>query len=288
MNEGNKRKTLMQVSVPLPVQLLVSAASMLVLIFIVYHFNVPNPNMILIAGLVFCSALFGFGGGIIAAVIMFLYTLFFFSDGNDFMTFTYENMQKVVVTLIGITADMLFVCLLKQSEMQAFREVDELTEQLKDENIKLRDMSVTDALTGIRNRMALRQDYTSYQNLDVNVMMLDLDDFKTINDTRGHEEGDRVLRETGELLAATFGDKHCYRYGGDEFVVIVPEITEAEFKKKIDAMTENSPKITVNGEPSRVRFSVGTAHARLDDIHVLRDLIKEADEKMYKNKKGDI
>lgn len=283
MNENN-RKTILQMQFSLPVKMLVSAACMMVLISVVYNFNVPNPNMILIAGLVFCSALFGFGGGVTAAVIMFVYTLFFFSTGHSFTDFTYENMQKVVVTLIGITADMLFVCLLKQSEMQAFREVDALTEKLRDENARLRDMSLTDALTGVRNRMALRQDYNSYQNLDVDVMMMDLDFFKAINDTRGHEEGDRVLVETGRLLTRTFGDKHCYRYGGDEFVVIVPSMSPEEFQAKIDEMNQERPTITVNGEPEPVGFAVGTAHAKLDDIHVLRDLIKEADKKMYQAK----
>ena len=282
---GNNGRTLLQMEASLPVKMLVSAAGMIVLILIVYFFNVPNPNMILIAGLVFCSALFGFGGGITAAVIMFLYTLFFFSTDHTFTQFTYENMQKVVVTLIGITADMLFVCLLKQSEVQAFREVDALTEKLRHENVLLKDMSLTDALTGIRNRFALRQDYTSYQNLDVTVMMLDLNGFKQINDTRGHDEGDRVLKETGQLLAATFSDKHCYRYGGDEFVVIVPDLTEEQFNTKIQDMMKSRPTITVNGDPTPVGYAIGTAHARLDDIHVLRDLIKQADEKMYQAKR---
>ena len=90
------------------------------LIFFVYHFNVPNPNMILIAGLVLCSTLFGYGGGIVAALIMFCYTLFFFSTDNSFVNFTPQNMQKVFVSMIGIVADMLFVCSLKKAEIREF------------------------------------------------------------------------------------------------------------------------------------------------------------------------
>ena len=69
----------MQLEVSLPKKIIISAVIMFALIFFVYYFHVPNPNIILIVGLVLCSALFGVGGGIVAAVIMMGYTLFFFS-----------------------------------------------------------------------------------------------------------------------------------------------------------------------------------------------------------------
>lgn len=71
----------------------------------------------------------------------------------------------------------------------------------------LNDMAYVDALTGIGNRHALRRDYNSYQGHEVTVAMLDLDDFKLINDTHGHEEGDRVLREVGKLLLRYFRER---------------------------------------------------------------------------------
>ena len=279
---ASKKRPLMQLQVSLTKKILLTIAIMSVLIFFVYKFSIPNPNMILIAGLVLCSALFGFGGGIVAALIMLGYSLFFFSTDNSFVHFTPQNMQKVIVSLIGITADMLFVCLLKQTEVQAFSEVENLTQDLHVENQKLQRASVTDALTGIRNRMALRQDYEAYQGHEVVVMMLDLDDFKLINDTHGHEEGDRVLRETGALLAETFGQNHCYRYGGDEFLVIVPDISVDEFKKKLDTMMQARPVI-IGGE--KVGYSTGYVHSVLSDSGRLRALIANADERMYEVKR---
>lgn len=133
MEAKTHRTTLMQLQIRLPARIIISAVIMLALIAFVYFLNIPNPNMILIAGLVLCSALFGFGGGTVAALIMFFYTLFFFSKNHSFTQFSPENVQKVIVSLVGILSDMLLVCYLKQSEVRAFREVDELTERLKTE-----------------------------------------------------------------------------------------------------------------------------------------------------------
>ena len=133
MENEMRKPTLILLQFSQPVRMAISIAVMAVLIAFVYLLNVPNPNMILIAGLVFCSAVFGFSGGIVAAVIMFFYTLFFFSSGHSFTQFTPQNMQKVIVSLIGILADMLLVCYVKQSEIRAFQEVDKLTGKLKEE-----------------------------------------------------------------------------------------------------------------------------------------------------------
>ena len=275
------KTTLMQLQCSLPKKIIITTGIMFALILLVYYCNIPNPNMILIAGLVLCSALFGFGGGIVAAVIMLGYTLFFFSTDYSFTQFTPENMQKVIVSLIGIVVDMLLVCSLKQTEIKEFNKIDALTKELHRENEILQYMSMTDALTGIRNRMALRRDYDSYQDHEVTVMMLDINDFKQKNDTYGHDEGDRVLVETGKLLSETFGEDHCYRYGGDEFLVIVPDVSETEFSEKLESMRQ---KGSVLMGDSKVSFAAGYVHELLKDPDMLRELISKADERMYEEK----
>ena len=276
----------MQLQVSLPKKIAVTAAIMALLIAIVYFFSVPNPNMILIAGLVICSALFGYGGGVVAGVIMFFYTLYFFSTGHSFTEFTPENLQKVCVSLVGIGVDMVFVCALKRAEMRAFDQVDDLTEALNRENERLQAMSTKDALTEVRNRMALRQDYDAYQGREVTVAMLDLDNFKMINDTLGHAEGDRILHETGKLLADAFGEEHCYRYGGDEFLVIVPDLTEAEFEERLASIAGKGSTLVVDGEHCKASFSVGYVHGSVGDPDALRELLSRADERMYEAKRG--
>ena len=146
----------------------------------------------------------------------------------------------------------------------------------------LNDMAYVDALTGIGNRHALRRDYNSYQGHEVTVAMLDLDNFKLINDTFGHEEGDRILREVGRLLSDTFGKEYCYRYGGDEFLLIVPDISISEFNEKLETLKQNKPAID---DTVWTGFSIGFVRATLTDSDTLRVLISGADKKMYESKR---
>lgn len=276
--------TLMQIEFSIWQKIILSIVIMAVLIALVYYFNIPNPNMILIAGLVLCSAVFGYGGGVTAGIIMLLYTLYFFSTEHSFVNFTEQNLQKVFVSLIGIVADLLFVCSLKREEIKAFKDIKSLTEQLQSENENLQIVSMQDILTGLQNRLALRRDYDSYINREITVMILDLDNFKIINDTYGHTEGDRVLKKTGELLAKTFGKDHCYRYGGDEFLVLCPDLSESEFMEKLDDMLRSKPSLDLNGTSVNIEFSFGYVHDLVRNMDDLRQFFAIADQRMYEAK----
>lgn len=280
----NHNSTLMQTEFPMPQKILFSIAIMAVLILFVYFCNIPNPNMILITGLVFCSAVFGCGGGITAGIIMFFYTLFFYSTEHSFIHFTEQSIQNVFVSLIGIVADLLLVCSLKREEITAFKYIKLFTEKLKHENKNLQVSSMQDSLTEIQNRLALRRDFDLYNNCELTVMMIDLDNFKMINDTYGHAAGDRALWETGVLLAKTFGKNYCYRYGGDEFLVICPDLSETEFRIKLNNMLKLKSSFNVNGKSVNIDFSYGYVHDTVKDIQDLRQLISLADKRMYEVK----
>ena len=288
MGKDSKKNTnsvlLMQKRFSLWQSLLITGVVMLALIFIVFEFQVPNPNMILIAGLVICSATFGYSGGILAAVIMVVYSLYFFSDNNSFVHFNDENTRKVLVSLIGIIVDMVFVCELKRRENAAFAEVRSLSERLRAENKLLQTASVTDTLTGIGNRMALRKDFDSYLDKDIQVLMLDIDNFKSINDVYGHMQGDNALVATGSLIASQFGKEHCYRYGGDEFLIIVPGMSGSEVKERIDYLMANKPVLEEDPDRGPVNYSIGCCSGRPTNNLELSMLLNRSDELMYEAK----
>ena len=267
------------------VAFLSSIVLMLALILVVIQFNVPNPNMILIAGLVVCSALFGYTGGIIAGVIMFIYTVYFFSTDNSFFSFTDQNMKKVFISFIGIIVDMVFVCELKRASTAAFREIKSLTATLQEDNRLLQQISLTDALTGCRNRLSLRHDFPDYIERELFTMMLDVDDFKSINDQYGHDKGDIALEQTGKLLINTFGANHCYRYGGDEFLVICPGIELDEFHRKAESLMGNRPVIDVGNDTIQVSYSIGYSQGKPNDESTLRNMLILADNRLYQAKR---
>jgi diguanylate cyclase (GGDEF)-like protein len=105
-------------------------------------------------------------------------------------------------------------------------------EELKDRNKQLLDARLeasTDAMTGLNNHRAFRDALddvvtkSAETNRELSLIIVDIDNFKSINDTLGHLFGDRVLREVAESISMTIMTGHVYRYGGDEFSVLLPD-----------------------------------------------------------------
>lgn len=259
---------------------LIAAALMLLLCAIVFFFNIPNPNMILISCLVVTTALFGWHEGVTAAVIMFLYSVFFFSTDHTMVHFTPLNLQKLAVIFVGEAMVLVFVGRLKHAHDATVAELRELNGILTDDNRILAEASMADHLTGLRNRYALRRDYSSYSHRDLVVMMMDADDFKHFNDDYSHNVGDYVLSEIGANLIKVFGAESCYRYGGDEFLIISP-LPLGEFKARITALDNLMEEIKLDGNPFPIPISGGYVYGRILAPADLRNMIHEADMELY-------
>lgn len=142
---------------------------------------------------------------------------------------------------------------------------------------QLRDASRYDFLTKLKNRTALSMDFENSDNPNLNsnfiVMLTDIDDFKSYNDTNGHNFGDIVLRRFASIMQNNFGKPHCYRYGGDEYLIVIPEITEDLFLEKINIARE-----CIKGE---FNFSGGYVRGRVSSTKDLHVLINKADKYLY-------
>ena len=266
---------------------------MVMLIIFVYTFNVPNPNMILIAALVLSTSIGGTAPGAICAVLMLGYSLFFFSTDHSFVRFTDVNLHKIIVITLGVLINFFSVALLKRNRDRAEDQLksvnDELVktndrlaqtnEELEKVNNQLKAMATRDSLTNLRNRYALRQDFELYVGIPLVVGFLDMDDFKSLNDTKGHAFGDRMLTIVGKALTDSFRTSNCYRYGGDEFLIIAENETEESFKASCEIAKAQL-------EAAHIHFSGGYVTGVPQTVPQLRSMIMQADEMLYTAKES--
>jgi len=149
---------------------------------------------------------------------------------------------------------------------------------IKAQTDQLTHAAMTDPLTGLRNRRTLEtimKQWTEAQT-SFSIIVLDIDRFKLINDTFGHQEGDRVLQHLAGIVALSIRpDDVCCRYGGEEFVVLLPFAAANnafEVAERIRTMMEKSE----NHLKQTITVSLGVAHfpsqsSNADELFLLAD-----------------
>ena len=168
------------------------------------------------------------------------------------------------------------------------------------ENISLHErvteQAITDELTGLANNRALRSwldnevERAGRFGHELSVVMLDLDNFKAVNDTHGHLQGDEVLRMIGRVLREeSRGIDEPARYGGEEFAVGLPETGAAgafEVAERIRARIESTDVDMVEGS-GKMRVTASLGVATLPDCGTdAHSLFSAADEALYAAKRG--
>ncbi len=155
----------------------------------------------------------------------------------------------------------------------------------------IENLSLSDPLTGINNRR--RFDYDIQQEVfrskrtktGVGLIFFDLDGFKEINDKYGHKEGDNVLIKFAQNLSnfSRKGTDYCYRFGGDEFAVLLTSIDDdvMSISNKIE---DRLKSIVYSKLPNGVSASKGFVFLNKDETH--QEFVKRADDAMYKAKRA--
>jgi len=181
---------------------------------------------------------------------------------------------------------------LKRSILTMAQELEALINQLKEEKDKLENIAYTDPLTGLSNRRLFLEESKRLLELarrhgePFSIIMLDVDNFKRINDEYGHDVGDMVLKNRAKAIEGNIRSSDiAARYGGEEFIIALPktngegallvaERIRQDFKKR---------KVKVNHEEVGTTVSVGVAtYEEGDDLETL---IKKADEALYEAKR---
>lgn len=156
----------------------------------------------------------------------------------------------------------------------------------KEEREKLRIKSRTDSLTGLLNRGAAEEEISAILRTDADggaLLLLDLDNFKDVNDQYGHIEGDHVLADTAELLQDIFSGNIVSRLGGDEFLIYIRKTSDEEIHANCNALLNRIRTLNALKDKNiTLTLSVGIVYAvaGLDFL----TLVKMADEKLYEVK----
>ena len=155
-------------------------------------------------------------------------------------------------------------------------------------------LAITDELTGISNRRGFEilcaqlLALAARSEISVSLLMIDLDEFKRINDEYGHEAGDRALIEFSHCLIHNFRESDVIaRLSGDEFSVLMSDADEAEAAIAVNRLNAFVQRGNAErGKGFQLRFSWGVARYHPGNHKNIGDVLKEADRRMYDNKRA--
>jgi diguanylate cyclase len=175
-------------------------------------------------------------------------------------------------------------------------EIKELKEKIKYLEGKLQKLSQevkTDYLTNIANKKAIEEELNKQESLykrnkiNYSVVFFDIDHFKNVNDTYGHDAGDVILKSLGLLFKRYARDVDMIgRFGGEEFVAILPSTDKKgayQFAEKIRSIVEKTKFMYKN---TRIPVTISGGVAERTEVNSKEELLKKADERLYLAKKS--
>ncbi len=283
-------------AVPLSISVVVLAA----------HRGITIPNMP--AALLLAVAYSAYGGGLliglIAAAVHVLYSAIFFSKSGQLFHYDTDNLVRalVIVVVAPAMATMLGILRLradrslrqlKVAEQDLLRLNSELEKRIEERTAELGKMARYDSLTGIANRAVLHKKLEDasvrlrVHRKPFTVLMLDLDEFKYINDTVGHGAGDQLLKELAHRLQSSLDETETLgRLGGDEFAII--QTAETNQRERAIALARRVLDIVakpfdLDGHNVTIATSIGMALAPENGFDP-GELLKKADLALYRVK----
>jgi diguanylate cyclase len=153
-------------------------------------------------------------------------------------------------------------------------------------------LSVIDGLTGLYNRRHfesnIEREFLRVKRYPANLSLalIDIDYFKKVNDTYGHQFGDYVLREISNIIADSFRKTDMmYRYGGEELAIILTETSIEGAEIPLERLREKIAlhKFLYNGEETNITISIGVSQYSAD-VDTQKELIEHTDKALYKAK----
>lgn len=185
-----------------------------------------------------------------------------------------------------LTVEMLYLVEAKTAAMEA---TTQLAHRLHDEKATAQAEALTDDLTGLKNRRAFDESLSQLieSGCEFSLLHIDLDFFKAVNDTMGHAAGDAVLRNVALVLGAHTRQRDiAARVGGDEFVVLLTEITDEQVLEKIAKRIINQLErpVLFEGRECQISASIGMVRSIDYAKATAEQLTADADKALYQSK----
>lgn len=178
-----------------------------------------------------------------------------------------------------------------EARVRSMLRIKELQDELGEKNRELEKLSISDGLTGLFNHRHIQDvvhdefERAKRTGESLSVVMFDFDRFKDVNDTYGHQVGDRVLQEMAEILRKTAREiDKLGRYGGEEFIAVLPDTDlddAVTFAERVRERVERYPFAVGRAEPLHLTVSAGAATYPNHGVYNPRTLIHQADQALY-------
>jgi two-component system cell cycle response regulator len=197
-----------------------------------------------------------------------------------------------ILLAVALLFGIFFIYPLIRTQAQEEGKLRAMTASLSARSQKLEHAALTDSLTGMQNRRyfddALREYLEEFRRIDkpVGLMILDLDHFKQVNDTHGHDVGDGVLRAVAECLKdfTRFHDVVA-RLGGEEFAVVAPNIDEDHLMKLAERIRKAISALPILAGNIRIKVTTSVGLAVWDGRETAADFYRRADRMLYEAKR---
>lgn len=165
--------------------------------------------------------------------------------------------------------------------------------KLEENNKKLLEISKLDYLTEIANRRymteRLKEEIQRYKatNRKFSLILGDLDNFKKLNDTFGHESGDQIIQKITKIIKFALRESDlASRWGGEEFLILLPDTEKAEAQKVAERIRNNIQNFNFDLKNNQVRMTITVGVTEFNDSISLEENISNADKAMYMGKKN--
>lgn len=221
------------------------------------------------------------------------YPLFFMDEQYGYAIFEKENLPVYLLNTLADQIGASYRLLRTTDERERVeKKLRRVLLELEESNKELFNLSKTDELTGLKNRRGFFDtagevlDLARYRKMGGNLLFIDLDGLKRINDEFGHEQGDRAISAVAGILEKVFDKGEVLaRLGGDEFIVLstgsdedYPQQAILRIKTALDEINR------MESHPARLAVSMGASPFTAEDLKSLQELMADADDRLYREK----